>query len=108
MPGHHVTNRQKSLFMQFHKTDPAAVAAAKAGFSPATAYRFEKDPPASLARESATGALAPSPPRKHLGERGLQLVDRRIDLFAEGDAIELVEHGFVETLDENLSLSVSF
>src|SRR5208337_3726628 len=32
------------LFMQFRKSDPAAVAAAKAGFSPATAYRLEKDP----------------------------------------------------------------
>jgi len=30
--------------MQFRKFDPAAVAAAKAGFSPATAYRLAKDP----------------------------------------------------------------
>ena len=37
-------------------------------------------------------------------EIGLQLVDRRIDLFAEGDAIELVEHGFVETLDDGVGL----
>lgn len=43
MPGRHVTDRQMRLFMQFRKSDPAAVAAAKAGFSPATAYRLEKD-----------------------------------------------------------------
>src|SRR5208283_3832156 len=44
LPGRHVTDRQMRLFMQFRKSDPAAVAAAKAGFSPATAYRLEKDP----------------------------------------------------------------
>jgi transposase InsO family protein len=43
LPGRHVTDRQMRLFMQFRKSDPAAVAAAKAGFSPATAYRLEKD-----------------------------------------------------------------
>jgi hypothetical protein len=37
-------------------------------------------------------------------EIGLQIVDRRVDLFAEGDAIELVEHGFVETLDDAVGL----
>ncbi len=35
---------------------------------------------------------------------GLQLVDRRIDLLAEGDAIELVDHGLVETLDDAVGL----
>lgn len=44
MPGRHVTDRQMRLFMQFRKSEPAAVAAAKAGFSPATAYRLENDP----------------------------------------------------------------
>jgi hypothetical protein len=31
------------LFMKFRQTNPTAIAAAKASFSPATAYRFEKD-----------------------------------------------------------------
>ncbi|MBI1981609.1 MAG: IS21 family transposase [Methylocystis sp.] len=44
MPGRHVTDRQMRLFMQFRKSEPAAIAAAKAGFSPATAYRLENDP----------------------------------------------------------------
>lgn len=44
MPGRHVTDRQMRLFMQFRKSEPAAVAAAKAGFSAATAYRLENDP----------------------------------------------------------------
>jgi transposase InsO family protein len=44
LPGRHVTDRQMRLFMQFRKSEPAAVAAAKAGFSAATAYRLENDP----------------------------------------------------------------
>jgi IS30 family transposase len=37
-------------------------------------------------------------------EIGLQFVDRRIDLLAEGDAIELVEHGLVKALDDAVGL----
>ncbi len=44
MPGRHVTDRQMRLFMKFRKTHPPTVAGAKAGFSPATAYRLENDP----------------------------------------------------------------
>jgi hypothetical protein len=31
-------------------------------------------------------------------EIGLQLVDAAVDFLAEGNAVELVEHGFVEAL----------
>lgn len=44
MPGRHVTDRQMRLFMQFRKSQSTVVAAAKAGFSRATAYRLENDP----------------------------------------------------------------
>ena len=37
-------------------------------------------------------------------EVGLQLLDRRVDLLAEGDAVELVEHGLVEALDDAVGL----
>ena len=43
MPGSHVTDRQMRLFMKFRKSNPASVAGAKAGFSPATAYRLDRD-----------------------------------------------------------------
>ena len=33
-------------------------------------------------------------------EVGLKLVDCGVDLFSEGDAVELVEHGLVEALDD--------
>ena len=44
MPGRHITDCQMRLFMSFRQTETASVAAAKAGFSAATAYRIEKDP----------------------------------------------------------------
>ena len=37
-------------------------------------------------------------------EVALQLLDRRVDLLAEGDLVELVEHGLVETLDNSVGL----
>jgi hypothetical protein len=33
-------------------------------------------------------------------EVGLQVLDRLVELLAEGDAIKLVEHGLVEALDD--------
>ena len=37
-------------------------------------------------------------------EVGLQVVDSGVDLLAEGDAVELVEHGLVEALDDAVGL----
>ncbi|QET95471.1 IS21 family transposase (plasmid) [Roseomonas mucosa] len=49
VPGRHVTDRQMRLYMKFRRTEPVPIAAAKAGFSTATAYRIEQDPrPPSL------------------------------------------------------------
>jgi hypothetical protein len=44
LPGRHITDCQMRLFMSFRQTETASVAAAKAGFSAATAYRIEEDP----------------------------------------------------------------
>ncbi len=44
MPGRHVTDCQKRLFMQLRKTHTTEVASAKAGFSRATGYRLDADP----------------------------------------------------------------
>jgi DNA-binding transcriptional MerR regulator len=43
LPGRHVTDRQMRIFMKERQTHSPEVAAAKAGFSPATAYRLDKD-----------------------------------------------------------------
>src|SRR4051812_49892057 len=44
VPGRHVTDRQMRLYMTFRRTEPVPIAAAKAGFSTATAYRIGQDP----------------------------------------------------------------
>jgi Phytanoyl-CoA dioxygenase (PhyH) len=43
LPGRHITDCQMRLFMSFRQTETASVAAAKAGFSAATAYRIAQD-----------------------------------------------------------------
>ena len=52
MPGRHVTNCQKRLYMTLRLTNTATIAAAKAGISRASAYRLESTPdhPAPAAR----------------------------------------------------------
>ena len=37
-------------------------------------------------------------------EVGLKVLDRGVDLLAEGDAVEFVEHGLVEALDDAVGL----
>jgi hypothetical protein len=44
LPGRHVTDCQMRLYMKFRQNEAPIVAAAKAGFSVSTAYRFERDP----------------------------------------------------------------
>ena len=43
LPGRHITDCQMRLYMSFRQTEPPVIAAAKAGFSAATAYRIEQD-----------------------------------------------------------------
>lgn len=43
MPGRHITDRQMRTYMSLRITHPTPIAAAKAGFSTATAYRCEGD-----------------------------------------------------------------
>jgi hypothetical protein len=43
VPGRHVTDRQMRLYMKPRLTETPTIVAAKAGFSPATAYRLEAD-----------------------------------------------------------------
>src|SRR5690606_32316342 len=43
VPGRHITDHQVRLYMKFRRTDSPSTAAARAGFSTATAYRLEQD-----------------------------------------------------------------
>jgi transposase InsO family protein len=61
VPGRHVTDRQMRLYMTFRRTEPVPVAAAKAGFSTATAYRIEQDPRPPSQRAAPRGRRRPDP-----------------------------------------------
>jgi transposase InsO family protein len=43
LPGRHITDCQMRLYTSFRHTEPPVIAAAKAGFSAASAYRIEQD-----------------------------------------------------------------
>jgi hypothetical protein len=43
LPGRHIIDCQMRLYMSFRHTEPPVIAAAKAGFSAASAYRIEQD-----------------------------------------------------------------
>ena len=65
--------------------------------SPAALQRLDRrfaEAPSSLVRPFLIVALDP------IIEIALQLADRAVDFLAEGDAVELVEHGLVEPLDD--------
>jgi hypothetical protein len=43
LPGRHINDHQMRIYMKERQTNAPSIAAAKAGFSPAAAYRFEQD-----------------------------------------------------------------
>ena len=61
MPGRHVTDCQKGLFMKLRKTYSIEVASAKAGFSRATGYRVLADPPIPSQETKPRGRRRPDP-----------------------------------------------
>ena len=58
--GLHITDQQMRLYMSCRQTHDAAVAAAKAGFSTATGYRIENDPPRSNFGAQRSVAIDPN------------------------------------------------
>lgn len=61
MPGCHVTDQQMRLFMTLRQTHSVPVAAAKAGVSQATGYRFQQDPILPSQKKTARGRRRPDP-----------------------------------------------
>jgi hypothetical protein len=61
LPGRHITDRQMRLYMNFRQAEPPVIAAAKAGFSAATAYRIEHDPHLPSQKKAARGRRRPDP-----------------------------------------------
>ncbi len=67
MPGRQITDRQMRLFMKFRQLESTPIAAAKAGFSPATGYRIEADPRLPSAKQAPRLRRRPDP-LEHLFE----------------------------------------
>ena len=61
MPGRHVNDHQMRLYMKLRQTHAVPVAAAKAGISPATAYRIEGDPRLPSQRQAQRERRRPDP-----------------------------------------------
>ena len=75
VPGRHINDNQKRLFMKHRQNDGVAVAAAKAGLSTATGYRLEK------------ARSAPPPPRP---PRGRRRPDPLADIF-EAEVVPILK-----------------
>ena len=61
MPGRHITDCQTRLYMKSRQSNVPAIAAAKAGFSTATAYRIEADPRLPAQKKKPRGRRRPDP-----------------------------------------------
>ena len=61
VPGRHVTDHQMRLYMKFRQTTTAAVAAARASISTATAYRIGKDPRLPSQKQTPRDRRRPDP-----------------------------------------------
>jgi hypothetical protein len=61
VPGQHITDRQMRLYMKHRQTDTPVLAAAKAGFSTASAYRLEHDPRLPSQKTTPRGRRRPDP-----------------------------------------------
>lgn len=61
MPGRHVNDHQMRLYMKERRTEGPPTAAARAGFSAATAYRIEQDPRLPSQKKLPRGRRRPDP-----------------------------------------------
>ena len=61
MPGLHINDHQMRLYMSYRQTISPEAAAAKAGFSTATAYRIDADPRLPSQKQEPRGRRRPDP-----------------------------------------------
>ena len=61
MPGRHATDHHMRLYMHFRQRNSLQAAAAKAGFSTATVYRFEADPRLPSSKKTPRGRRRSQP-----------------------------------------------
>ena len=61
LPGRHITDCQMRLYMSFRSCEAPITAAAKAGFSTSTGYRFEQNPRLPSQKKVPRGRRRPDP-----------------------------------------------
>jgi transposase InsO family protein len=61
LPGRHITDCQMRLYMKLRHSNTIPIAAAKAGFSPSTASRIDKDPRLPSQKKVPRGRRRPDP-----------------------------------------------
>jgi hypothetical protein len=61
LPGRHITDCQMRLYMRLRQTETTRVAAARAGFGTASAYRFERDSRLPSQKKVSRGRRRPDP-----------------------------------------------
>jgi len=61
LPGRHITDSQMRIYMKFRQTDTPTLAAAKAGISRPSAYRFEQNPSLPSQKQVQRGRRRPDP-----------------------------------------------
>ena len=88
MLGSHITDHQVRLYMLFRQKNALRAAAAKTGFSIATAYRFEADPRLPSSRKKPPGRRRPDPLAGIFDEEIVPLLEhtpgiRAVALFEE-------------------------
>ncbi len=88
MPGSHITDHQVRLYMLFRQKNALQAAAAKAGFSTATAYRIEADPRLPSTKTKPRGRRRPDPLAGIFEEEIVPLLEqtpgiRAVALFGE-------------------------
>ena len=74
MPGRHLTDHQVRLYMSLRREDTPSVAAAKASFSTATAYRIESDPRPPSQKQTPRTSRRRDPAGRHLREEVVPLL----------------------------------
>jgi hypothetical protein len=80
LPGRHITDCQMRLYMSFRQAETPTVAAAKAGFSAATAYRIEQDPRVPSPKEGAARSPTARSAGGGLGQRGSAVAEERVGI----------------------------
>ena len=80
LPGRHITDQQMRLYMSLRQTEPAVIAAAKAGFSTATAYRIEHDPRLPSQKKAPRGRRRRDPADHYGSQKASEAPDPTVPL----------------------------